>query len=101
MMPQTFRLGLLVALLTIAAEAQAAGDADQGRATAQRWCATCHVVAPGGRGADVAPAFKTIAQQRDDDYLRGFLSRPHPPMPRFELSRQDIDDLVAYIATQR
>jgi mono/diheme cytochrome c family protein len=59
------------------------------------------VVAPGGRGADVAPDFATIARQRDADYLRGFLSRPHPPMPRFELSRQDIDDLVAYIGTQR
>jgi mono/diheme cytochrome c family protein len=95
------RISLSAMLVAITSQAQAAGDAAQGRATAQQWCATCHVVAPGGRGADVAPAFNTIARQRNDEYLRGFLSRPHPPMPRFELSRQDIDDLVAYMAMQR
>ena len=93
--------GSLLGVLVVTSSAWAAGDAVQGKATAERWCATCHVVAPGGRGADVAPNFATIARQRDADYLRGFLSRPHPPMPRFELSRQDIDDLVAYIGTQR
>src|SRR5690348_5733667 len=95
------RIGIVAAFLAAAGPVQAAGDAMQGKATAERWCATCHVVAPGGRGADVAPNFATIAKQRNDEYLRGFLSRPHPPMPRFELSRQDIDDLVAYIGTQR
>jgi mono/diheme cytochrome c family protein len=95
------RFALTVAALVSASQAQAAGDAAQGKATAERWCATCHVVAPGGRGADVAPNFASIARQRDESYLRGFLTRPHPPMPRFELSRQDIDDLVAYIGTQR
>lgn len=97
-------LGRIVAtavVLSICGPTLAAGDPAQGKATAERWCATCHVVAPGGRGADVAPNFATIARQRDDTYLRGFLSRPHPPMPRFELSRQDIDDLIAYIGTQR
>ena len=95
------RIGVATVALMLAAQAQAAGDAVQGKATAERWCATCHVVAPGGSGADVAPNFAAIARQRDETYLRGFLSSPHPPMPRFELSRQDIDDLVAYIGTQR
>jgi len=95
------RMIVVGAALALAGRAQAAGDAAQGKATAERWCATCHVVAPGGRGADVAPNFATIAKRRNDEYLRGFLSRPHPPMPRFELSRQDIDDLVTYIGTQR
>jgi mono/diheme cytochrome c family protein len=95
------RIAVLAAGLAVAGQAWAAGDAVQGKATAERWCATCHVVAAGGRGADVAPNFATIAKQRNDEYLRGFLTRPHPPMPRFELSRPDIDDLVAYIGTQR
>jgi mono/diheme cytochrome c family protein len=95
------RIGVVAAVLALAGPALAAGDVAQGKATAERWCATCHAVAPGGRGADVAPAFVRIARQRDDAYLRGFLTRPHPPMPRYELSRQDIDDLVAYIASQR
>lgn len=101
MLASLIRFGAVAAVLAIAGQAQAAGDAAQGKATAERWCATCHVVAPGGRGADVAPNFQAIARGRSDDYLRGFLTRPHPPMPRFELSRQDIDDLVAYMGTQR
>jgi len=95
------RTVLAASLLFAAGHAIAAGDVAQGRATAQRWCATCHAVEPTGRGADVAPSFVTIAQRRDTNYLRGFLSRPHPPMPRFELSRQDIDDLIAFIESQK
>ncbi len=88
-------------VLFVAGPGMAAGDAADGRATAQRWCANCHAAEPTGRGADVAPSFATIAQRRDAEYLRGFLSRPHPPMPPFELSRQDIDDLVAFIEAQK
>lgn len=94
-------LTLAAAVALHIAPAVAAGDAAQGRATAERWCSTCHVVSQGGRGADTAPNFTAIARMRSDDYLRGFLTQPHPPMPRFEISRQDIDDLVAYIATMR
>lgn len=94
-------LTLAVAVALYTAPALAAGDPAQGRATAERWCATCHVVSQGGRGADTAPNFAAIARIRSDDYLRGFLMQPHPPMPRFEISRPDIDDLVAYFATLR
>jgi mono/diheme cytochrome c family protein len=94
-------MAIATALFVPLVSAGAAGDAAQGKATAQRWCNTCHVVEPGGRGSDMAPAFVTIARARDDANLRGFLTRPHPPMPRFELSRPDIDDLVAYFASLR
>ena len=83
------------------AAAQAAGDPVQGKVTAERWCNECHVIGPGGRGSDVTSNFAMIARNRDDAYLRGFLTRPHPPMPRVELSRQDIADLVAYFASLR
>lgn len=88
-------------LLAGIASAQPAGDAVQGKAAAEQWCNECHVIGPGGRGSDIAPDFITIARNRDDTYLRGFLTRPHPPMPRFELSRQDISDLVAYFGSLR
>lgn len=99
-MPRRMMLATSLVLLA-AGHAMAAGDVAEGRATAQRWCANCHAVEPSGRGADVAPSFATVAQSRDVEYLRGFLSRPHPPMPRYELSRQDIDDLIAFIESQK
>lgn len=88
-------------LIAGAVSAQPVGDAAQGKAAAERWCNACHVIGPGGRGSDMAPNFATIARNRDDVYLRGFLTRPHPPMPRVELSRQDIGDLVAYFDSLR
>jgi mono/diheme cytochrome c family protein len=101
-MPKRIGAVALVFALSVASYAAcAAGDPDHGKATAERWCTACHTVGPSGRGADVAPNFSFIARARDDAYLRTFLMRPHPPMPRFELSRQDIDDLAAYIARLR
>jgi mono/diheme cytochrome c family protein len=95
--------GVIAAVLAAAApfSAQAAGDLAQGKATAERWCSSCHAVGATGRATDTAPSFGQIAQTRTESYLRTFLSSPHPPMPRFEISRQDIEDLVAYIESQR
>jgi hypothetical protein len=39
--------------------------------------------------------------RRDAAYLRTFLTAPHPPMPPFQISRTDINDLVAYIVSLR
>jgi cytochrome c len=90
----------LSALLVIvgAADLHAAGDVEVGRAIAQRWCASCHVVGSGTTGgSDVAPAFGTIAATRTPDQLRAFLANPHFPMPNPQLSRSEIEHVVAYI----
>lgn len=94
---------LLVAgiMWMVPAVAHAAGDPARGKSIAERWCTTCHVVAPSGRGSDTAPNFGAIARARDDTYIRSFLTTPHPPMPQFELSRQNIEDLATYFATLR
>jgi hypothetical protein len=47
------------------------------------------------------PTFAWIAQHRSAAQLRAFLARLHPPMPDRDLSRADIDDLAAYIESQR
>jgi len=91
---------VLSALLAIAgaADLNAAGDVEVGRAIAQRWCAGCHVVGPETTGgSDVAPAFTTIAAMRTPDQLRAFLANPHFPMPNPQLSRSEIGHVVAYI----
>lgn len=103
---------VLVGLLTMAALPAAAqsggsggGDALAGREVAQRWCATCHVVAPGQTTAtsDSIPTFMSIAARPNvtQDGLRAFLADPHGRMPPLVLSRADIDNLSAYILSLR
>jgi mono/diheme cytochrome c family protein len=88
-------------LVTSCGLAHAAGDPAKGKATAERWCTSCHIVSPSGGGTDTAPNFVAIARMRDDNYLHGVLTEPHPPMPPIALSRYQIDDLVAYFGTLR
>ena len=50
---------------------------------------------------DGAPSFVDLA--RDDtvtpDSLHAFLAEPKHPMPPIDLSREQIDDLIAYIGS--
>jgi mono/diheme cytochrome c family protein len=92
---------LLAALASFgcAVPANAGGDAAHGAVMAKRWCANCHVVSADQKSAKVdVPTFADIARRRPDDRaLSNFLVDPHPPMPNLSLTRQEIDDVVAYI----
>ena len=90
---------LFSSLTAAAAPASAAGDAAAGHALAQRWCASCHIVDRTGQGRDTAPPFPAVANRNPEDrgWLRAWLTAPHPPMPNFNLSRQQIDDGIAYL----
>jgi len=71
-----------------------------GRALAEQWCSSCHLVTPEQTRASAdAPPFMSIAKRSDVELgrLASFLIDPHPKMPNFSLSRQQISDLVAYI----
>lgn len=85
--------------------AQEAGDPQRGRATATTICANCHLVneRQSGPAMDSAPSFDALARDRamTETRLRGFLNRPHPPMPDPQLSRQQIEDIVAYLGELR
>lgn len=96
---------LAVAILVLslqAASAYAAGNAAAGKALAERWCASCHLVAPEQATATTeAPPFQSIARRSSGDLgaLAAFLADPHPPMPQMSLTRQEIKDLLAYISS--
>lgn len=79
--------------------ARAAGDAAAGHALVRQWCMSCHVVEEGGAGPDTAPPFAAIARRRAGDpaWVRAWLSAPHPPMPNVNLTRREIDDIIAYL----
>ena len=90
-------------LVSCALSAQAAGTPQAGKAIAERWCASCHVVTveQTQASADV-PSFRSIAIKTERlDWLSGFLAEPHPPMPNFSLTRQEVQDLVAYFESLR
>ncbi|HVZ09465.1 c-type cytochrome [Rhodopila sp.] len=88
-----------------AAGAQMAGDAAAGQTIAQRWCVNCHVVGRDQtRGtSNGAPSFPAIARRTEMTpmALRAFLQTPHHRMPDLQLSREQIDDVTAYIQSLR
>ncbi len=81
---------------TVLRGAPAHGDRQAGAVIAGKWCAGCH-----GGGAtlrDNAPTFAALAaSQRTDGAIRAFLMEPHSPMPLLSLSRQEIEDILAYL----
>ena len=98
------RVAVLAAVLVCmaVAPALAAGDAEAGHGLALKWCTSCHVVDAGStQGSDTAPSFASIAQRhaKDQGWLRAWLTAPHPPMPNLGLSRQQIDDVMAYLGS--
>jgi mono/diheme cytochrome c family protein len=98
------RAGLAAAAFLAIASPAAAADAASGRELALRWCAACHlVVANQERVPTVAPPFATIG--RRPGFNAAALARsmlaPHPQMPERGLSREQAEDIAAYVATLR
>ncbi len=96
----------LGAALCVAATSAFAADAKAGRALAEKWCVSCHVVGPTGQSAasDAAPTFVEIANRPNtsEEGLRAFLAEPHrSAMKGIVLPRLEIADLAAYIASLR
>jgi mono/diheme cytochrome c family protein len=104
-----FSLALLLcvngaALAQDEGQKKSAPDPNKGAVLAERWCASCHIVASTqAKGSDITPSFASIAQRADFsvEKLALFLLDPHPIMPKMALSRDDASDLAAYIANQR
>ena len=90
---------MVVALGLLPSLAWAAGDVERGHALARVWCSNCHLVQGVAEAKDVAPPLAQIAKRGAPNQIRAraFLSAPHPPMPNFDLARQQIDDIVAYL----
>jgi len=87
-----------MALTLMASTAQAAGDADAGKALIEGQCRSCHFsdMAPPAKGAP--PGFREIIQlhKLTRNAFRRFVAEPHYPMPPKPLSLSQIEDLVAY-----
>jgi len=94
------RFGIfLVLLLICSAPARAAGDTEAGRHLAETSCSTCHATDGAAGASDIAPSFAHIANAKKGDlsWTRAWLMDPHPPMKGIDLTRQQIDNIVAYL----
>jgi mono/diheme cytochrome c family protein len=95
-------VGLAAFLSAGIAPVSAAESPAAGKALAEHWCASCHLVSPEQASATTeAPPFATIAERplAEIEALDTFLAAPHPPMPPVNLTRQEIRDVLAYIAS--
>ncbi len=91
------------AILVAATSALAADDSIEvtsGRMLAGKWCAECHVPGSPSKGRPgIAPSFRAVANDpaTTERSVRVFLRSPHPTMPNISLTREQVDDIVAYI----
>jgi mono/diheme cytochrome c family protein len=78
---------------------------DAGHVLAEKWCGNCHIVGPDQqRGtSNGAPTFSAIARLTSTTQLslHAFLQTPHDRMPDLHLSRDETDNLAAYILSLR
>lgn len=99
-MNRHMRLIVLAVSLSTASGSAYAGDSEAGRTLARTWCSHCHVTgADQERASDAAPPFAQIANDplTSASGISAWLADPHPPMPNLNLTKREIDDLVAYI----
>ncbi|SDO14315.1 Cytochrome c [Filomicrobium insigne] len=94
------------AKMAFAADApQSPPDMTRGKAIAERWCVSCHVIASDSNATVPAgvPTFRAIANRKGQtaDNIRHVLMMPHVPMPDMQLTRGEMDDLIAYIDSLR
>ena len=85
------------------APARAEGDTAKGEETATQWCARCHVIGEANRygGINSTPSFYIMAR-KPDTYSAKLLTfqerRPHAAL-KFDVTEQDLEDILAYVAT--
>jgi mono/diheme cytochrome c family protein len=104
--PQWLPFACLSASLLILASFGArvlAADAAKGKRLAQSRCASCHIVVPMQRQElSNSPPFDQIANGNNltPETLAYLILSPHPGM-NMNLSREEADDLAAYIVSLR
>jgi mono/diheme cytochrome c family protein len=97
------KFALFIFMLPVSAHAQ---DVARGKAMAERWCANCHLVSNSATigSANGLQTFPGLAADPKvtESRLRGAMTSQHGGrMPDFSLTKQEQDDLVAYVFSLR
>jgi mono/diheme cytochrome c family protein len=96
--------GAIAALAGAAVAAKPPGDPTRGHVLAKTWCTGCHLIeAQEMTAKDAVPSFSAIAANKSTTIpaLRAFLQTRHQNMPDWWLTRQQIDDVIAYVTSLR
>lgn len=94
---------LVLMIANFGAQSVSAADAGKGKRIAQGRCAPCHTAVPLQRQElSNSPPFDQIAKKNDfnPEMLAYLILNPHPRM-NMTLSREEADDLTAYIVSLR
>lgn len=98
-------LAVCIALQPIGGFAQTSEpSATRGHQLAVRLCANCHLVDASGKSApEGVGSFRGIANRtgQSADRISNVLMLPHMPMPDAQLTRAEIQDILAYLETLR
>jgi mono/diheme cytochrome c family protein len=96
---QLVAMGTLFFITPAAYAATITGDANAGRNLVLASCTSCHAVTDTTATSDGAPPLSSIARDNKERpaWIHGWLMDPHPPMPGIVLSRQQINDVIAYL----
>ncbi len=88
------------ALFVVTISPAFAGDPQVGLALVSRFCSLCHSVGPTINPPNLAPPILDLAEKANGGkaWLRAWLQSPHPPIPDLRPSKQDVDDIAAYLA---
>jgi len=92
----------VLCIIGIGATTQSAfAGAEEGLELSQEWCQSCHTTLDQGPGIDIAPSWSSIANdpEKTDEYLHAWLSMPQGQMEHIALTKQQINDLTAYLHT--
>ncbi len=95
-----FAVGSVLTMATPAFAQGLRGDVDSGRRFAGMWCGGCHQTGvDGARFGMIGPVFRDVANLPSTTALslRVFMQSSHPTMPNVQLTREETDDIVAYI----
>lgn len=78
---------------------------ERGERIARTWCIACHLVDEEGQRSALAdaPSFAGLAERDDLDEaaITSVLILPHPVMPEFALTPEDVGALLAFIGSKR
>jgi mono/diheme cytochrome c family protein len=94
----TLCLSVALALLG-ATQTTPAQDLGNGQRLSERWCSECHAVRPASGKFKRASPFVAIANKTtiNAEMIASFLLLPHATMRNLPLSRQDAEDIAAFI----